>query len=295
MPAVFLCQLNKFVVVSLKANTLKMKNFFLFTLCSTLAVVSCQEEVKIDPLEPKEKEDQVIVHEEYTGTEPTKPEETEFYEPTVPRVEPSFEGSPPSDAIVLFDGTSLDGWVSSKDNSAANWILNDDGSMTVKNKAGDIETEQHFGDIQLHIEWRSPKDVNDKGQHRGNSGIFLNGLYELQVLDQNDNPTYVNGQVGSIYKQHAPLAMASVPSGEWNTYDVIYHAPEFNAKGAKIKSGTITVLHNGVLIQDHVEIKGTTPYIGWPKNPSHGKGPLKLQDHGDNSRVSFRNIWVREL
>ena len=281
--------------MNFKANYLKMKNFFLFTLCSTLAMVSCQEKVKVDPMAPKEEGDKVIVHEEYSGTEPTKPEETEFYEPTVPRVEPSHLGSPPSDAIVLFDGKSLDGWVSSNDGSEANWILNDDGSMTVKDKAGDIETKQHFGDIQLHIEWRSPKDVNDKGQHRGNSGIFLNGLYELQVLDQNDNPTYVNGQVGSIYKQHVPLAMASVASGEWNTYDVIYHAPAFNADGAKIKSGTITVLHNGVLIQDHVEIKGTTPYIGWPKNPSHGKGPLKLQDHGDNSRVSYRNIWIREL
>ncbi|MEM9141906.1 MAG: DUF1080 domain-containing protein [Bacteroidota bacterium] len=240
--------------------------------------------------------DGVIVHPEYGGPEPTKPEATEFYEPEVPKVAPGTQGGPPSDAIVLFDGTSLDGWVLAKDTtSPAQWHLNDDGSMTVADKTGNIRTKQEFGDVQLHIEWRSPAEVQRSGQNRGNSGIYLNGMYEVQVLDQNDNPTYVNGQVGSIYKQHTPLAMASVPSGEWNTYDIIYHAPEFNEEGKKTKSGTLTVIHNGVLVQDHVEIKGTTPYIGWPKNPAHGKGPLMLQDHGDNSRVSYRNIWVREL
>lgn len=237
----------------------------------------------------------VIVHEEFSGKEPTKPEATEFYEPKVPKVTPGVNGEPPSDAIVLFDGSSLDHWVSSKDTTqAAPWHLFG-GIMTVKDKSGDIQTKQHFGDIQLHIEWRSPLPVQSESQHRGNSGIFLNGLYEVQVLDQNDNPTYVNGQVGSIYKQRTPLAFASVPTGDWNTYDIIYHAPEFNAQGGKIKSGTVTVIHNGVLIQDHTEIKGTTEYIGWPKNEAHGKGPIKLQDHGDDSRVSYRNIWVREL
>jgi hypothetical protein len=114
-------------------------------------------------------------------------------------------------------------------------------------------------------------------------------------LDNNDNPTYVNGQVGSIYKQAIPLAMASVPTGEWNSYDIIYHAPKFDALGRVTKKGTIIVLHNGVLIQDHHKILGTTEYIGWPKNIRHGKAPIRLQDHGDNSRVSYRNIWVREL
>jgi len=226
--------------------------------------------------------------------EPTKPEQTEFYKPVPPKVTPGEDGAPPSDAIVLFDGTSLDKWISSADSTAAKWTLNKDGSMTVKDRTGDIQTKQNFGSVQLHIEWKSPAEVQQEGQHRANSGVFLNGMYEVQVLDNNDNDTYVNGQVGSIYKQHVPLAMASVPTGEWNTYDIIYHAPEFE-KGQKVKSGTLTVIHNGVLIQDHVEIKGTTPYIGWPKNPPHGKGPLKLQDHGDNSRVSYRNIWVREL
>jgi len=226
--------------------------------------------------------------------EPTKPEQTEFYEPVPPKVRPGNNGSAPSDAIVLFDGSNLDNWISSRDSTAANWTLNKDGSMTVNNRTGDIQTKQNFGSMQLHIEWKSPAEVQGKGQSRANSGIFISGLYEVQVLDNNDNDTYVNGQVGSIYKQHTPLAMASVPTGQWNTFDIIYHAPIFE-KGQKVKSGTLTVIQNGVLIQDHVEIKGTTPYIGWPKNPVHGKGPLKLQDHGDNSRVSYRNIWVREL
>lgn len=226
--------------------------------------------------------------------EPTTPEETEFYEPVPPKVVPGTNGAAPSDAIVLFDGSNLDSWISTKDSTAAKWTLNKDGSMTVNNRTGDIQTKQNFGSMQLHIEWKSPAEVNGDGQHRANSGVFLSGMYEIQVLDNNNNDTYVNGQVGSIYKQHVPLAMASVPTGEWNTYDVIYHAPVFE-KGQKVKSGTITLIQNGVLIQDNVEIKGTTPYVGWPKNPVHGKGPLKLQDHGDNSRVSYRNIWVREL
>lgn len=261
-----------------------------------LSIISCNEVVKpemeteITPTGPS-----VIVHEEYAGVEPTTPEGTEFYEPKVPVVKPSINGSAPSDAIVLFDGTSLDGWVHSQDSTAAKWHLNKDGSMTIKDKTGNIQTKQQFGDVQLHIEWSSPADVQRDGQNRANSGVFLNGIYEVQVLDNNDNPTYVNGQVGSIYKQHTPLAMASVPSGEWNTYDIVYQSPEFNAAGEKIKSGTMTVMHNGVLVQDHVELKGTTPYIGWPKNPPHGKGPLMLQDHQDNSRVSFRNIWLREI
>lgn len=257
---------------------------------------SCNEVQKLEPTQDNQVDvPKVIVHKEYTGEEPTTPEETEFYEPKVPVVKPSVNGSAPSDAIVLFDGTSFDGWIHTQDSTAVKWHLNDDGSMTVKDKTGNIQTKQHFGDVQLHIEWRSPAAVEREGQNRANSGVFINGIYEIQVLDNNDNPTYVNGQVGSIYKQGPPLAMASVPSGEWNTYDIIYHSPEFNEAGEKIKSGTMTVLHNGILIQDHTEIKGTTPYIGWPKNPAHGKGPLMLQDHQDNSRVSFRNIWVREL
>ncbi|MBT8322861.1 MAG: DUF1080 domain-containing protein [Eudoraea sp.] len=264
-------------------------------LTTTLALLfSCGPLYSQQP-EKNKSEAEVIIHEEYSGEEPTTPAATEVYEPVPPTVDPVGQNGAPSDAIILFDGSSLDAWSSVRDSAAANWHLNDDGSMTVRHRAGDIQTRQIFGSIQLHIEWRSPAEVQRKGQNRANSGVFLNGLYEVQVLDNNNNDTYVNGQVGSIYKQHIPLAKASVPSGEWNTYDIIYHAPEFNAEGQKIKSGTMTVLHNGILIQDHVEIKGTTPYIGWPKNPAHGKGPLRLQDHQDNSRVSYRNIWVRQL
>ncbi len=227
--------------------------------------------------------------------EPTKPKETEIWNPRVPVVIPGVNNGAPSDAIILFDGSNFNEWTSAKDATPVKWILNKDGSMTVKNRTGNIQTKKSFGSVQLHIEWKSPKEVQGKNQSRANSGVFLQKRYEVQVLDNNNNDTYINGQVGSIYKQSTPLAMASAPTGEWNVYDVIFHAPEFDSKGNKIKSGTITVLHNGILIQDHFELKGTTEYIGWPKNTAHGKAPISLQDHGDNSRVSYRNIWVREL
>lgn len=270
--------------------------YSLVLLAASLGVISCQEKVTVDADSRIEAvKDSVIVYEEYMGEEPTTPEGTEFYEPKVVVVKPATSNSAPSDAIVLFNGADLENWISTNDSTTAKWHLNKDGSMTVNDKTGNIQTKQNFGDVQLHIEWKSPLPVQRDNQNRANSGVFLNGIYEVQILDQNDNPTYVNGQVGSIYKQHVPLAMASVPTGDWNTYDIIYHAPVFNVDGGKIKSGDITVIHNGILVQDHVELKGTTPYIGWPKNPAHGKGPLMLQDHGDDSRVSFRNIWVREL
>ncbi len=225
--------------------------------------------------------------------EPTKPEQTEFYEPHAPRVTPGTNNSAPSDAIVLFDGKNFDEWISTKDSTAVKWTLNNDGSFTVLPGTRDIQTKRNFGSMQLHIEWKSPEKIEHEGQHRGNSGVFLQNRYEVQVLDNNNNSTYVNGQVGSIYKQSVPLAFASVETGKWNTYDIIFHAPEFNAAGQRVKAGTVTVLHNGVLVQDHFELLGTTEYIGWPKNIAHGKAPIKLQDH--NATVSYRNIWVREL
>ncbi|MFI0428474.1 DUF1080 domain-containing protein [Mariniflexile sp. HMF6888] len=227
--------------------------------------------------------------------EPTKPEETEIWEPKPKVVIVDPETKIPSDAIVLFDGANFDEWISVIDSTEVKWVLNNDGSMTVKDKTGDIQTKRNFGSVQLHIEWRSSLENTGSNQSKSNSGVFLQKRYEVQVLDNNNNDTYVNGQVGSIYKQSIPLAKASAPTGDWNVYDIIYHAPEFDSKGNKTKSATITVLHNNVLIQDHVTIKGTTEYIGWPKNTPHGKAPLMLQDHGDNSGVSYRNIWVREL
>jgi len=228
-------------------------------------------------------------------TIPTKPEETEVWKPKVPIVTTGMNNQVPSDAIVLFDGTNLDQWTSTIDSTAAKWTLNKDGSMTVKNKAGDIQTKKNFGSIQLHIEWKSPKEVQSKGQSRANSGVFIQKRYEVQILDSNDNDTYVNGQVGSIYKQSIPLAMASSPTGEWNTYDIIFHAPEFDSNEKVVQQATVTVLHNGILIQDHFKILGPVEWIGHPKYVAHGKAPISLQDHGDNSRVSYRNIWVREL
>ncbi len=227
--------------------------------------------------------------------EPTTPEATEFYEPVPPKVTPGKNGTGPSDALVLFDGSSFDHWISSVDSTAVKWHLNKDGSMTVNDKTGNIQTKQNFGSFQLHIEWKSPAEIQREGQNRANSGVFIQKRYEVQILDNNNNPTYVNGQVGSVYKQAVPLAMASVPTGEWNSYDIIFHAPEFTKGGNIATPATVTVLHNGVLVQDHFVIEGTIKYIGWPKYEAHGKAPLMLQDHGDNSRVSFRNIWVREL
>ena len=195
----------------------------------------------------------------------------------------------------MFDGTNFDEWISATDSTAVKWDLNKDGSMTVKDKAGDIQTKRNFGSVQLHLEWRSNPAKRLSGQNRSNSGVFLQNRYEVQILDNNDNGTYVNGQVGAIYKQAIPLAKASSPTGDWNAYDIIYHQPVFDDKGKLAEKATITVLHNGVLVQDHFQIQGTTEYIGWPKNNVHGKQPIKLQDHQDQSGVSFKNIWIREL
>jgi hypothetical protein len=243
------------------------------------------------------KDAQVAVEDEKIEVkpEPTKPEETEIWEPKPKTVSVAPATGIPSDAIVLFDGTHFKEWISTKDSTAVQWLLNKEGSMTVMDKAGDIQTKRNFGSIQLHLEWRSSISNSADGQNRSNSGVFLQNIYEVQILDNNDNDTYVNGQVGSIYKQSIPLAKASSITGDWNTYDIIYHEPLFDSKGNVSKQGTITVLHNGVLIQDHYLIKGTTEYKGWPKNKAHGKAPIKLQDHQDNSGVSYKNIWVREL
>ncbi|HMQ47466.1 MAG TPA: DUF1080 domain-containing protein [Saprospiraceae bacterium] len=223
----------------------------------------------------------------------TDPKATEVWEPQARVVSPGTGTMPPSDAIVLFDGTSLQEWVTAADGSAPSWTINSDGSMTVKPQSGDIKTKRVFGDIQLHLEFRTPSVVESEGQGRGNSGVFFQERYEVQVLDNYQNRTYTNGQAGSIYKQSMPLVNACRPPGEWQTYDIVFIAPRFNADGQKIASGRITVFHNGVLVQHYTEVMGTTEYIGLPKNIAHDKGSIKLQDHGN--LVSYRNIWVREL
>lgn len=224
----------------------------------------------------------------------TEPKLTEVWSPE-PRIVTSGVGTrPPSDAIVLLGGAGLGEWVNDKDSTkTAAWDINKDSSITVKPGAGAIRTKRSFGDCQLHLEFRSPSIVKGESQGRGNSGVFLQSRYEVQVLDNYGNRTYSNGQVGSIYKQSIPLVNASRKPGEWQTYDIIYTAPRFNKDGIRVTPGFVTVIHNGVLVQNHTEIKGTTEYIGLPQNIAHGKAPLFLQDHGD--LVSYRNIWIREL
>jgi hypothetical protein len=167
-------------------------------------------------------------------------------------------------------------------------------SMTVVGKTGNISTKQKFENYQLHMEWRSPMEPDTKkSQGKGNSGVFMQGMYEVQVMNSYQNRTYRNGQAGSIYKQSAPLVNATSKMGEWNTYDIIYTAPKFTINGGIDTPAYVTVIHNGVVVQNHTKIQGTTEYIGQPKNPVHGPGPINLQDHGN--QVSFRNIWIREM
>jgi hypothetical protein len=199
-------------------------------------------------------------------------------------------GPPPADAIVLFDGNDLSQWQSQSGGSPP-WEVKD-GVVTVHGN-GDIVTKQPFGDCQLHIEWATPAEVRGDGQGRGNSGVIFQGRYELQVLDSYQNKTYFNGQAGAVYSQYAPLVNVCRKPGEWQNYDVIFHAPRFDESGNLTKPGTMTVLQNGVLVQDHVEIKGPTA-----QNPTKYKAhplkvPLDLQNHGNP--VRYRNIWIREL
>ena len=223
----------------------------------------------------------------------TDPKATEVWKPEARVITPGMGTKPPSDAIVLFKGMSFSEWISAKDSSVVKWYLNSDSSATVLPQAGDIVTKRAFGDCQLHIEFRTPVAVKGEGQGRGNSGIFLQNRYEVQVLDNFENRTYSNGQAGSIYKQSIPLVNACRKPGEWQTYDILYTAPRFNTDGVLVAPARVTVIQNGVVVQLNTEIKGTTEYIGLPKYEAHGKAPIRLQDHGD--LVSYRNIWIREL
>jgi hypothetical protein len=202
-------------------------------------------------------------------------------------------GAPPADAIVLFDGTDLSKWEKEKGGGPAEWTVAD-GAIVVKPKTGGIRTRQGFGDVQLHIEWATPSPARGSGQDRGNSGVFFQSTYEVQVLDSFENATYWHGSAGSVYKQYAPLVNVSRKPGEWQVYDIVYHAPAFNEDGRVTKRATFTVFYNGVLVQDHVEVMGVTTNEGPPYYKAHAdKLPLSLQDH--DHTVRFRNIWVREL
>ncbi len=216
---------------------------------------------------------------------------TEKWEPVPDVVTPGEGTQPPSDAVVLFDGTSLSEWVSVREGEAL-WKV-EDGIMTVVPGSGHIRTKQHFGSVQLHVEWRTPAEVVGNGQGRGNSGVFLQEFYEVQVLDSYDNVTYSNGQAGSLYKQHIPLVNASRGPGVWQTYDIVFNAPVFAEDGVLIRPAFVTVMHNGVLIQNHAALSGPTLNIGLPEYEPHGNLPIVLQDHGNP--VSYRNIWLRKL
>jgi hypothetical protein len=236
-----------------------------------------------------------------TQTKP-KPEETEVWSPKPPVVTPgSPVGAPPSDAIILFDGKNLDEWVTVKDKSPAQWDVHD-GMATVKKTGGNIETKRSFKNYQLHVEYKIPESITGTSQARGNSGVFLASTgpgddgYELQVLDNYQNETYVNGMAGSLYKQSIPLANACRKPGEWNAYDVAWTAPTFNDDGSVKTPAYATVFFNGVLVDNHFELKGQTLYIGKPFYKKYDKAPIKLQAHGDKSEpISFRNIWIRDL
>jgi len=230
------------------------------------------------------------------------PESTEWYLPEVARVTPGVGGRPPSDAIVLFDGKNLDMWESSRApaegtrrREPAPWKI-ENGELVVVPRSGGIQTKEFYGDVQLHIEFKAPPQgqpgTQGVGQNKGNSGIFLQNIYEVQVLCGDNNPTYVNGMVGSIYKQAAPLVNPYTKNGEWQVYDIYYKAPVFDSNGL-VTPAMITVVLNGVVIHNNFIIKGHTPFTGLPVYTPHGRLPLSLQDHGEE--VRYRNIWIRHL
>jgi hypothetical protein len=233
-----------------------------------------------------------------------RPEETEVWEPVPPVVTPgTYAGpmAPPSDAIVLFDGTHLDEWVSTRTGEAAGWAIND-GVVSVVQAAGGIHTRRHFRDYQLHLEWMVPTGVIGSGQSRGNSGLFMawdlerGQGYELQILDSYQNETYVNGMAGATYKQSIPLVNPMRPPGQWQTYDVIWRAPRFDEGGSLTQPARVTAFFNGILIQDNVAMEGETYYIGKPAYIPFERAPIHLQAHGDpGPTLSFRNIWIRPL
>jgi alpha-3'-ketoglucosidase len=231
-----------------------------------------------------------------------KPQDTEQWEPIPPKVSPgASDGAAPSDAIVLFDGRNLDQWVMTNDRSPARWRV-ENGTLVVDKAYGNIETKRLFKNYQLHLEYRIPADITGEGQARGNSGLFLASTgpndqgYEIQILDSFDNATYVNGQAASVYKQNPPLVNASRKPGEWQSYDVIWAAPVFHADGTLETPAAVTVLHNGVLVQNHFRLLGETVYVGKPAYRKHDRAAIELQSHHDPSApISFRNIWVREL
>jgi hypothetical protein len=215
--------------------------------------------------------------------------------PLPPVVDPGPAGPPapvPSDAVVLFDGRDLSQWQVA-DGGPAKWKV-EEGYAEVVAKTGSIRTKMRFGDCQLHIEWAAPAVVSGDGQERGNSGVFLMDTYEVQVLDCYNNKTYADGMAAAVYGQYPPLVNACRKPGEWQTYDILFHRPRFDGAGQVTSPARMTVLHNGVLVQDNVELSGPTAHKARPPYKAHpDKLPLSLQDHGNP--VRYRNIWIRQL
>lgn len=257
-----------------------MKNIFVFSL-SAMALIS----MTVNAQEKK-----------YPEQEKMTAGMSEYWTPQPRVVTPGDikTNTAPSDAIVLFDGKDLSKWENS-DGKAAGWDVHD-GVVTVNKKNGDIRTKENFGSFQLHLEWSAPKGIEGTSQSRGNSGVYLQGMYEIQVLDNYQNETYVDGMVGSIYKQTPPLVNVMRKPGDWNVYDIIYTAPVFKEDGSYLYRPRVTLIQNGVVLQNNTEILGTTEYIGFPRVVKHGDGPILLQAHGDPSiPISYRNIWIRKL
>jgi hypothetical protein len=205
---------------------------------------------------------------------------------------PALPVAPPADATVLFGGAGLEKW-SSPDGAPAKWRVAD-GAFEVVPRTGTLSTRDVFGDVQLHIEWMSPNPPKGRDQDRGNSGVFLMGKYEVQILDSYDSTTYADGQAGALYGQYPPLVNASRPPGEWQSYDIVFHRPRFDAAGKVLTPARFTILHNGILVQDNAELVGPTAHTTRPPYEAHAdRLPITLQDHGHP--VRFRNVWIRDL
>ena len=272
---------NKLQHILMKPITAKL--FITSILVSFVAITVAQQKPYVAPVPA-------------TSPMAMKPEMTEIWNPEVKTITPGKKDSEaPSDAIVLFNGKNLDQWVSQRDKSKAPaWKIVNNDYFEVVPGTGGIETKLTFGDCQLHIEWSAPDTVEAGGQNRGNSGVFFQNRYELQILDSYNNRTYRNGQAGSIYKDHAPLVNAMRTPLEWNTYDIVYTAPRFKSNGELDAPARITVLHNGVVVQNNATINGLTNYIGLHTyTTAHGEDVISLQDH--SCKTQFRNIWIRRL
>jgi hypothetical protein len=271
-----------------------MKKIFSFVILIAATIIVNAQNQPVQQAQPKPTQTQQVK----PPVDPARmvPGMLEVWDPEVTIIKPGATSSDaPSDAIILFDGKDISTEWEDTGGNPSKWIIKDGTLISVKG-AGYIKTKRKFSSIQLHIEWKTPSEVTGDSQGRGNSGVFLQERYEVQVLDSYNNRTYRHGQAGSIYKQFPPLVNASRGPGEWQTYDIIYTAPTFNKDSITyFTPPRVTVLHNGVLVQNNVSLRGPTDYVNIPEAfiKAHGAGCLELQDHGNP--VAYRNIWVREL